>query len=486
MQPPTEDQATASALAPVHLGALPIERMEPVLPAGEYSQLMSGALAAATLMHGRVLWNVNSTAQGGGVAEMLRPLLSYARGAGVDARWSVMRGSPAFFDITKRLHNRLHGYGGGGAELGAKEREIYERTCAEAAARLIQAVSPVDVVMLHDPQTAGLAPMLRRHGVPVIWRCHVGIDSANEVARSAVEFLLPYVRDAARTVFSRRAYIWEGVDPARARIIAPSIDAFSPKNEELEPDVVRAILGAAHIIPIETPAPPIFTRTDGSRGRVEMRATMVEDQRLTEGDRFVLQVSRWDRLKDPFGVMTGFSEHVDHALDCQLVLAGPAPSAVADDPEAAGVLEEMKAGRLKLPPDRRARVHLALLPMDDVEANAAIVNALQRRATIVVQKSLAEGFGLTVAEAMWKGRPVVASAVGGILDQIEDGVTGILIDARDLARFGSALEALLRDPEQAEAMGRAAHERVRAEYLTSRHLLQYLSLLQELLAGWAG
>ena len=165
-----------------------------------------------------------------------------------------------------------------------------------------------------------------------------------------------------------------------------------------------------------------------------------------------------------------------------LVLAGPDVAAVADDPEGAEVLAEVEAAWHGLPRAVRRRVHLALLPMDDADENAIVVNALQRRADVVVQKSIAEGFGLTVAEAMWKGRPVVASRVGGIQDQIEDGTTGHLVDPRDLAAFGARISDLLADLHEAERMGEAAQRRVRDHFLGARHLGQYVELFERVLS----
>ncbi len=197
----------------------------------------------------------------------------------------------------------------------------------------------------------------------------------------------------------------------------------------------------------------------------------------------VVQVSRWDRLKDPVGVMQGFAGIVDGAAPAgaELVLAGPNVSAIADDPEEAEVLDELVEAWRQLPHGDRNRIHLACLPMADVEENAAIVNALQRHAAVVVQKSLREGFGLTVTEAMWKGRPVVASAVGGIRDQIEDGVHGLLLeDPTDTAAFGAAVRGLLENRRRAEKMGKNARRRVEEEYLGVRHLLQYADLLERI------
>jgi trehalose synthase len=182
-------------------------------------------------------------------------------------------------------------------------------------------------------------------------------------------------------------------------------------------------------------------------------------------------------------VMVGFTQHVPSEEGTQLILAGPEARSVADDPEGAQVLDEMEASWRELPRDQRRRVHLACLPMTDIDENAAIVNALQRQATIVVQKSIEEGFGLTVSEAMWKSRPVVASAVGGIQDQIEDGVTGILLeDPSDLEAFGKALTRVLADPSAARKIGERAREHVRSHFLVDRHALQYVRLLGEVLA----
>jgi trehalose synthase len=203
---------------------------------------------------------------------------------------------------------------------------------------------------------------------------------------------------------------------------------------------------------------------------------------LRPDDPVVLQVSRWDRLKDPLGVIRGFVDHVAPTTDAHLVYAGPAVEAVADDPEGKEVLQEAQAYFGQLDAEAKDRVHLTALPMDDLAENAAIVNALQRRADVIVQKSIAEGFGLTVAEGMWKARPVVASRIGGIQDQIIDGETGILLDdPTDLAAYGAAVRGLLEDPEAARRMGQAAMARVRDEFLAVRSLMQYLNLMEKLL-----
>ena len=470
----------AGRLSEVQLGVFRLERFVDVLPRAEYEAFISQVEPARALMEGRRLWNVNSTARGGGVAELLLSLLPYARAAGVDARWLVLSGDRPFFAVTKRVHNLLHCDPGDGGRLDAEARAAYERVTAAAAADLLERTDELDVILLHDPQTAGLIPELKAAGRTVVWRCHVGVDRPCELCREAQGFLLDYARQADATIFSRQAHVWEGLDPARVHLIAPSLDAFSPKNQELDDDVVESILTASGILAGEARVPPAFTRIDGSRGEVDARAAVAQEQPLRPADRLAVQVSRWDRLKDPLGVLKGFAAHVAPHCDGHLMLAGPVTGAVADDPEDAAVYQEVEDAWRELPADVRGRVHLVQLPMDDAEENAIQVNALQRHALVAIQKSLAEGFGLTVAEAMWKACPVVASRAGGIADQVVDGVTGYLVEPADLEAFGSALTRLLGDEALARRMGQAAQERVREQYLVPRHLLQYLDLLRRL------
>jgi trehalose synthase len=478
--PPAAASTELADLLEVQVSPLSLDRFDPLLEAAEAERVHRAVVEARRRFAGRTIWNVNSTARGGGVAEMLPSLLAYVRGSGVDARWLVISGDAEFFRITKRLHNRLHGAPGDGGPLGEAERAHYQAVLDANATALRTRVRRGDVLILHDPQTAGLVESMRAAGARVVWRCHVGIDLPDDEARQAWDFLRPHVLAADAVVFTREAFAWEGLAPARTWVIPPSIDAFSAKNCELSAEEVDGILSSAGIVEDGTHPHP-FRRPDGSPGRVEHRARMIPDRRVPRGERLVVQVSRWDRLKDPVGVLRGFAEHVAPRCDGHLLLAGPEVEAVSDDPEGAEVLAEVAAERARLPAAVAARVHLACLPMTDAEENAIMVNALQRRATIAVQKSLAEGFGLTVAEAMWKARPVVASRIGGIQDQIEDGVSGCLLgDARDLADFGRIVGSLLDDPEGAHAMGERARQRVREMFLGPRHLLRYFDLLSSL------
>jgi trehalose synthase len=458
------------------------ELFRSVLPEDRFEEFEQGTELARRLLAESVVWNINSTAKGGGVVELLRPLLAYARGAGIDARWLVIEGPPEFFELTKRLHNRLHGSEGDGGALDEEARGLYEHVLEENASQFLGRIDTDDIVIVHDPQPAGLVPALRSVGATVIWRCHIGIDEPNDIARQTWDFLRPYIEPAQACVFSRESFVWEGLDRDRIAVIRPTIDAFAPKNVDLDPEFVSGTLQASGIVAGSGGTGPTFRRQDGSPGRIERRAQMTEDEPLPMDTPVLVQVSRWDALKDPIGVIRGFAEHVPADTGAHLLYAGPAVEAVADDPEGERMLRDSLAARQALPEEQRARVHLASLPVDDVEENAIMVNALQRHATVIAQKSIAEGFGLTVAEAMWKARPVVASRIGGIQDQVVDGVTGLLLDdPSDLAAFGEAVTSLLRDPERSEEMGRAARERVRDEFLSVRSLLDYLRVIRGLI-----
>jgi trehalose synthase len=436
---------------------------------------------ARTNLEGRAIWHINSTARGGGVAEILRSYLAYVRGAGVDARWAVIDGNPGFFEVTKRLHNNLHGDPGDGGDLGDVERRRYRSTLAEATAELANLVRPGDVVFLHDPQSAGMVRPARELDVSVIWRCHVGVDRPNELVRRAWDFLRPELNEADALVFSRERFVWEGLEGQRIWIMPPTIDAFSPKNQEMDTGIVASVLGTIGVGPECSHPAPTYQHHDGSPARVNRQAAIVQQDRLPAEAPAVVQVSRWDRLKDPVGLLVCFAEHLADQAS-HLVIAGPDVEAVDDDPEGAKVFDEVRATLGRVPDAIRARVHLVSLPMDDLDENAAMVNAVQRRADVIVQKSIAEGFGLTIAEAMWKQKPIVAGRLGGIQDQIVGGESGLLVDdPRDLAAVAAAIDELLADPSRAARIGRAAKERVLGEFLQIRRLLEYFEHIEELL-----
>ena len=234
-------------------------------------------------------------------------------------------------------------------------------------------------------------------------------------------------RTPTPTCSRESSFAWENLDRERIVVIPPSIDVFSPKNEDLDRQAVLDILKACGVFAGATEAERRDVSAAGRYARPSRSSRRaVRGPAAGAGYRVVLQISRWDSLKDPLGVIRGFADHVPASTDAHLVVAGPAVTSVTDDPEGGLVLSETQALRESLDAHARSRVHLAALPMEDPEENAIIVNALQRHATVIVQKSLAEGFGLTVAEAMWKARPVVASRIGGIQSQIVDGESGVL------------------------------------------------------------
>jgi trehalose synthase len=471
-----------ATLERVDVQALSPARLTPVIGAERSARFEAVAAVARALLAGRTVLNVNSTATGGGVAEMLTSLLAYVRGAGIDTQWDVIEGNPEFFKITKRLHNHLYNSPGDGGALSSIERAHYEATLADNVPALLEDVRPRDIVLLHDPQTAGLAARVKEAGATVVWRCHVGVDHMNEHAELGWEFLRPYLEPVDAFVFSRAQFAPAWLDRTRLHVIPPSIDPFSAKNEPMTPDDVVVALQYVGILdggghqPLAT-----FTRRDGSPGRIDRHADILQTGPAPPADApLVMQASRWDSMKDMAGVMTAFSEYVN-AQEVHLVLAGPSVAGVTDDPEGAMILRHCMETWRKLPPHSRQRIHLACVPMTDSDEAAAIVNALQRHSTIVTQKSIAEGFGLTVAEAMWKTRPVVASAVGGISDQIGSGEHGLLIDdPHDLGSFGEALNRLLDDGAYAKHLAENGRERALNEFLGDRHLEQYANLFAQL------
>jgi trehalose synthase len=384
------------------------------------------ATIAARLKGLRVV-NVNSTAVGGGVAEILMRMVPLLQELGVDARWEVIKGDAAFYETTKAMHNALHGVA---LPFTDHMREAFLDTTRRNAA-LVNL--DADVVVIHDPQPAGLVEGRAAKGGRWIWRCHIDLSCPSP---PFWDFLRPFVERHDAAVFSAPQFTQALSVPQY--MIPPSIDPLSEKNRELPDAEVRATLERFGI----DPARPVVT-----------------------------QVSRFDRLKDPLGVIEAY-QRVRKRVDCQLVLAG---GSATDDPEGAQVLEEVKA-RAGTDPD----IHVLALPSD---ANREI-NALQRGSTVLVQKSLREGFGLTVTEAMWKGKPVVASAVGGIPLQVRHRMTGLLVHSVDGA--ARALSQLLANPAVGQKMGTQGREHVRNNFLLTRHVKDYLLLFHAVMHGTSG
>lgn len=473
-----------TTLERVPIEALSLDRLAPIIGPDRAAEFERTAAGARALLGGRRVVNVNSTAKGGGVAELLQTLLAYARGAGIDAQWVTIDGDAPFFTITKRVHNLLYGAPGDAGPLDAAEHAHYEDVLRANADELFAVIRPDDVVVLHDPQTAGLAPLLRRTGAPIVWRCHVGRDDTNEHTERGWSFVRPYLDGVDAFVFTRAAFAPPWIPGDLVHVIPPSIDPFATKNVDLGPDGTYDILRYVGLVGSGGPPPhTTFLRRDGSPGRVDRRVDILQTGPPPGPDvPLVVQVSRWDPMKDMAGVMEAFARHVDGGTDAHLALVGPAVHGVADDPEAASVLERCIERWRALPHAVRSRIHLSCVPMHDPDEAAVIVNALQRHATVVVQKSLAEGFGLTVVEAMWKERAVVASNVGGIADQIVSGRDGMLVDdPHDLATFGATVERLLSDAGLRRRLGKAAYERAREDFLGDRHLERYARLFEHIL-----
>ena len=290
--------------------AQPLARFAELVDPGADEAWRAEIRSTVEALRGRVVWHVNSTARGGGVAEMMGPLIGYARDAGADSRWMVIAGPPEFFAVTKRLHNRLHADGGDGGPLGAAEHRLYERVLRENATELAAVVRRGDVVVLHDPQTAGLAPSLSSRGAVVVWRCHIGHeDLGHPLVEEGWEFLRPSLEHADAIVFSRQAYVPAFCRDGRVAIVRPAIDPFSPKNQEMSsgcrarhPGALRSLEGAPDGSRLRFPARRRLPRPGGPRSDI-LRLGRAPDAEAP----LVVQVSRWDRLKDHLGVMRGFA-----------------------------------------------------------------------------------------------------------------------------------------------------------------------------------
>ncbi|MCB5906935.1 glycosyltransferase [Streptomyces pinistramenti] len=459
----------------------PLSWIEPLVGAERVVQVQSVLRAASDRLDGRTVWHVSDNPVRGGVAELLRSNLPYLAGGGILTRWTTLDAPPEFRQFTKALYYQLCGVtspapGTGPDADPERGRRLYERVCKEYAARLAASVGRHSVVVLHDHQTAGLVPHLREAGCTVVWRAHIGAALRPELAAPAWDFLTRYLTSAHRHIASYPGVLPAGLAGAGSHIVPPSIDPLSPKNLSLQPGIDPSrLLAAAGLIQDSTASVPgshafnglllrhpVLIVRDG--GPVPARAPLVT------------QVSRWDRVKDIPGVIRGFAEHVDAAFGAHLLLVGPNTTG---DRQAQQVFEECRAARSALG-SRRERVHLVQVPTDNPAEHALTINAIQRRSTVLVQKSLAEGFGLTVSEAAWKGRPVVAAPVGGIRQQIEHGTTGLLLSGpRDLPGFGAAVNRLLASPRYADELGRGGRERVLRHFLTDSNVLGIANVLSD-------
>jgi len=462
-----------------------------------FAPLVRDLRAEARLVAPRLpgtVWMVNSTAQGGGVAEMLPTLVVLLRELGIKTRWAVIGSDKAeFFRLTKRLHNLLHGELKAGVDLGAADFALLDEVGRTNAEALRPHLGPGDVLVVHDPQPIGLGTSLKKElGLRALWRCHIGLDERNAATRAAWSFLKPWLADYERAAFSAPEYIPSYL-AGRAQIIHPGLDPHAHKNRELSIPKMVGILCNSGLQPAHEPVP---TRHYAQ----QVRRLDVDGSLRTPGELgllfrpIVLQVSRWDRLKgwrpllDAFGklkkrVLAG--EFADLPLRnrrrlelSRLVLAGPEPAAVADDPEGQAVFADLRETFLRLDPAIQADIALLVLPMGSRKENALVVNALQRCASVVVQNSLREGFGLTVTEAMWTRQAVIGTHAVGIRQQIRDTIDGRLTrDPNDSAEIAEHIKDLLVTPRERYELGRSAHRRVHDTFLVFSQLSRYLRLL---------
>ena len=364
------------------------------------------------------LQNINSTPVGGGVAEILTRMVPLLNQLGVQTTWDVIKGDQAFFNVTKAFHNALHGHP---ETITPEMFEIFRET---TAANLKDMAITGDVVLIHDPQPAGLIALREQVGRRWIWRCHIDVSQPNpEVWR----FLRPWIERYDAAIFSMPDFAQRL--PIAQYQVTPSIDPLSDKNKELPEAAIQQALEKYGVDPHR----PIVT-----------------------------QISRFDRLKDPLGVIAAF-RMVKKRLDCQLVLAG---GGAPDDPEGDQVLREVQQCAAS---DKDIHV-LLLPPFSDLE-----INALVRGSTIILQKSLREGFGLTVSEALWKKKPVIAGAVGGIKTQVINGVTGYLVHSPEGA--ARKIAALLCDAGLRRRLGENGHSHVKENFLITRHIRNYMLVM---------
>lgn len=393
-----------------------LDEYEPIVGKGVLYELR----LLAERLAGKSIQNINSTAIGGGVAEILNRMVPLLRELGLDAKWSVVKGGEKFFTVTKKIHNALHG---AGEEITDELWNVFWDTNKRNSDEL---PCDSDIVFVHDPQPIALINQKNGRHNKWIWRCHIDISHAQE---QVFEMLRDHIVRYDASVFSAPSFAREL--PLKQCLIAPSLDPLSDKNKDLPESVVEEVLEAYGIKSDK----PIVT-----------------------------QVSRFDRLKDPVGVINAYRK-VKRYVDCQLILAGGTAS---DDPESVEVLDQVKR-QAEGDPD----IHVLLMPQNDIH-----INALQRASSVIVQKSIREGFGLTVTEALWKAKPVVAAAVGGITVQLKHKRHGLLCHSIDGAAL--AIKQLLQNPEYGRQLGENGKEHIRQNFLLTRHLRDYLLLFLSL------
>ena len=388
-------------------------------------KVISNIYEKARLLYKRRIININSTYAGGGVAEILGSLVPLMNDVGVKADWRIIRGTPDLFNITKKFHNALQG---DPLNLTRIKKKLYLQANESFSN---YAIIDHDFVVVHDPQPLPLIQYYRKQQ-PWVWRCHIDLSHPNQ---ELWEFLKDYILQYDKIIVSSDKYKREDI-PIQQAIFQPVIDPLMPKNIELKEAEIHKYTRKFKI-PMDKP--------------------------------FILQVSRFDKWKDPMGVVDIFKK-VKKKVDCRLILCG---NMASDDPEGIPIYERIK---------RKANNHIESGDiMLITHENSILVNILQRVAAVVIQKSLREGFGLTVTEALWKGRPVIASNVGGIPLQIKHEETGILADPKDFDYITEKIIEIIKNPKPYEKMAAAGKEFVRENFLVTRLMDNYLNLAAKMI-----
>jgi len=462
---------------------------------GAVRELRLQAQMALAKLQGRTVWMVNSTAHGGGVAEMMPKLVGIMRDLGIKAEWVVIGTEETkFFALTKRLHNLIHDFGKPG--FSQDEQGLYDRVSHSLADEMQRLIGPDDFLVVHDPQPLGMgAELKRRTGIGAIWRCHIGLDQRTPATTSAWEFLKPYAEKFDHAVFSAPEYIPHYL-VGKASIIYPSIDPLSHKNRELHAHKLVGILSNAGLManqhPVVTPHwkhRAMRLQPDGSFATAN---TALEIGLLFRP--IVTQISRWDRLKGWEPLLRGFlilkariadggitdSRHKRRIEIARLVLAGPDPSAIQDDPEGKQVLKDLCDCYCSLNSHEQESIAILTLPMESRKQNHLMVNAIHRCSTVVVQNSLREGFGLTATEAMWKRIPVLGSSACGLRHQIRDGIDGRLTrDPLDSEEIAENCDQMLAHPVTRDMWARNAQRRVYDRFLVYQQVQEWLQRLAD-------
>lgn len=390
-------------------------------------------VSIAGQMRGTKIIHINSTADGGGVAELLHTQIPLERNLGLDSKWLVIKQPKSFFVVTKKIHNLLQGEKG---KLSQGEKKFYlrqSRDAGEELRKMLESAGKRVIVVLHDPQTLPLSSYVPE-GVPVIVRLHIDLTSPD---KTTLNFLMPYLKRANNLIVSHRDFLPYWISKNKIRVSCPAIDPFSAKNKNVKP-------------------------ADAAR--------LFKKFKISINRPIAAQISRFDKWKDPEGVIKAYYLAKKHVPELQLVLEGA--EGAADDPEAESVFKHL-ASKYKGDPD------LFLLGKNVLNRRSygLWVNALQRRADVIIQKSLREGFGLTVTEALWKNRPVIGGSATGIKQQIQNGKNGFIVSSEE--QCAGRIKQVLKNPRLAAALGRRGHEKVRQNYLFNRLLLDFLKIYRQ-------